>query len=144
MAAVLFPEIFKKAQAEIDRYVGSSRMPTFGDKHRLPYTDAFILELLRWRPPTPGGIPHAVIQDDIYDGYFIPKGSTVIANAWALTRDESTFPDPDNFDPERWINHPDHALSSLGFGFGRRSCPGHWVARNSIFIVVARYVTIPD
>ncbi|KAG8912436.1 hypothetical protein FRC00_004509 [Tulasnella sp. 408] len=81
-AMTLFQSVQEKAQAEIDRVVGSGRPPTFGDQADLPYLHTVILETLRWNPVATSGLPHASSKDDVYEGYFIPKGTTVMANAW--------------------------------------------------------------
>lgn len=101
-------------------------------------------ELLRWRPVSPAGVPHATKHEDSYMGFRIPAGSTVIPNFWAITRDESVFgADPDAFVPERWLdinadgNGKLRSLPQTSFGFGRRSCPGRHVALNGLFVVVA-------
>lgn len=71
----------RKAQAEIDSIVGAERMPDFEDYDTLPYIAGVVNETLRWRPVAVlGGTPHASIADDVYNGMFIPKGSTVYAN----------------------------------------------------------------
>ena len=69
-------------QQEVDRMVGSERLPEYGDLPELPTVRAVIKETLRWRPVTAGGIPHMLEKDDIYNGYFLPKGSLVHANQW--------------------------------------------------------------
>jgi cytochrome P450 len=85
----------------------------------------------------PGGIPHAVTQDDEYQGYLIPKGSTILANHWAIDLDEEVYgADALEFRPSRWIEDPDLPLAS--FGYGRRVCTGQHVAMNSLFINIAR------
>ncbi|KAK7455187.1 hypothetical protein VKT23_011059 [Stygiomarasmius scandens] len=75
-------EVLQKAQQELDRVIGSHRLPDFNDRKDLPYVEAFLKEVERMYPVTPLAIPHRVITDDIYDGYFIPKGTTVVGNAW--------------------------------------------------------------
>ena len=70
----------QKAQAEIDRVVGRDRLPNFEDKNELPYTRALILEVLRWRTLAPIGVSHATLEDDVYQGCFIPKGTVVFPN----------------------------------------------------------------
>lgn len=85
-------------------------------------------EVLRWRPVAVlGGTPHASTEDDVYEGFFIPKGSTILANLWAIHHDPEFFPDPDVFRPERYLDggspYPQkHGHSA--FGWGRRICPG--------------------
>lgn len=78
----LFPEVQKKAQAEIDAVIGSGRLPTMEDRDQLPYCNAIASEALRWHSVAPTGVPHRVLEDDIFNGYFIPKGSLVMANVW--------------------------------------------------------------
>jgi cytochrome P450 len=85
LAAVLHPAIVKKAQAELDTIVGSNRLPTFGDKDRLPYIAAFVKEVLRWRPLLLNGMPHATTEEDEYMGYRIPKGVVVLVILWAIS-----------------------------------------------------------
>ncbi|KAF8888764.1 cytochrome P450 [Infundibulicybe gibba] len=141
LAMLHFPDVMRKAQAELDAVVGSERMPEFEDKSQLPYTNALIDETLRWRPVTAiGGPPHAVTADDEYNGMFIPKGSTVFANLHGIMRDPVRFPSPEEFLPERFIEStlPRMQPFDLPFGFGRRICPGMHLALNSLFINVAR------
>ena len=55
LAMTLHPRVMHKAQAELDAVVGYERAPTFDDKDQLPYVQAVIKEVLRWRPITPAG-----------------------------------------------------------------------------------------
>src|SRR5699024_7614013 len=73
---------------------------------------------------------------DEYMGYLIPKGSTVVANQYAINMDETVFENPTVFNPDRHLGDPDPPLSA--FGFGRRRCPGERMARSTLFIVVSR------
>ena len=73
-------EAAQKAQEELDRVVGRKRLPTFEDEPVLPYINAFLKEVYRWHPIVQLGIAHSVIVDDQYEGYFIPKGATIIPN----------------------------------------------------------------
>ena len=52
---VLHPDKLKKAQDELDRVVGTARMPLISDKADLPYVNALIKEIMRWRPVLPLG-----------------------------------------------------------------------------------------
>jgi cytochrome P450 len=65
---VLFPDVQKRVQAELDAVVGRKRLPTFDDRASLPYLEATIKESLRFHPPTPLGIAHRLIEDDIVQG----------------------------------------------------------------------------
>jgi len=136
MASVLHPESVEKAQQELDSVVGQNRLPSFDDASNLPYVNALIKEVLRWRPVTPMGVPHSPMEDDEYLGYHIPKGATIVENQWAINMNDENFQDPFEFRPERWLQHPDQPLCT--FGLGRRTCPGKQIAQNSVFIAVAR------
>lgn len=64
---------------------------------------------------------------NVYDGYFIPKGTMVMVNQWSLSRDEDVFPDASRFDPTRHLTADgqlkDHLVHHFAFGHGRRVCP---------------------
>ena len=79
IALSLFPDVQRRAQEELDRVVGPNRLPDFSDYDDLVYIQAIALEAMRWMVVLPFGVFHRVICDDEYNGYFIPKGTTVIA-----------------------------------------------------------------
>jgi cytochrome P450 len=121
----LHPTVVKKAQEELDRVVDKGQLPTFSDRGDLPYIDAVVKEVLRWNPPFPISLPNRVTQDDVYRGYFIPAGATVIQNIWAVCRDPNIYPDPETFNPDRFLK--DGKINPLVlnpedgvFGTGRR------------------------
>jgi cytochrome P450 len=138
---VLHPDIQRKAQKQIDEVVGSNRLPIFDDRDRLPYLDYVVQETLRWCPVSPIGLPHRSLQDDVYNDMFIPKGSYVYANARAMTHDERTYSNPENFDPDRFTPVSEGGRGEPypqgQFGFGRRICVGKHLAEASVWIVVA-------
>lgn len=122
-----------------------------GDTSRYRY-------LLSWARPyllSCPAIAHAAVSDDIYEGYFIPKGmyslrfiqsvyklhigSTVFGNAWAILHDEATYPDAESFKPERFMGDKlqPNPINLGAFGFGRRICPGRYLALNTTFIGLA-------
>ena len=137
LAPVLHPGIVQNAQVELHTIVGPNRFPNFKDKDHLPYVAAFVKEVLRWRPLLLCGMPHATTEEDEYMGYRIPKGAVVMGVSWAVSRDESVFSDPEEFNPDRWIQNVDLPLG-IAWGWGRRACPGRYIAYNSLFIIVAR------
>ena len=73
----IYPDIQKRAQDEIDRVIGQTRLPKLDDRPSLPYIEAIYRELLRFAPPVPLAIPHGLTEDDYYKGYFIPKGTSL-------------------------------------------------------------------
>jgi len=125
------------------------------DEHHLPLVTAFVLECARWRPITINGFPHRATQDILWNGYRIPKGATVIGSQWCISRSPEIFPSPENFSLGRWLDESgclrnDHKLKSFTFGFGRRVCPGRYLANKSLFITTAyllwafRFSELPD
>ncbi|PYI26719.1 cytochrome P450 [Aspergillus indologenus CBS 114.80] len=149
LAMALNPAVVQRAQQEIDRVVGPDRLPSWEDEASLPYVRAIIKETLRWRPVNKFGMMHATSDDDWYDGYFIPKGSVVILNWWAIHRNPELHANPDEFQPERYLAHPLSAAEYINvadpyqrdhftYGAGRRICPGVHVAERSLYINIAR------
>ncbi|KAK5215393.1 hypothetical protein LTR47_009967 [Exophiala xenobiotica] len=140
LAMVAFPEVVSKAQKELDAVVGD-RMPEFTDMPNLPYIRAMVKEVLRWRS-----------GDVVYKDYFIPAGSSVVINQWAMHFDPDLFPEPERFNPDRYLGTPVNDLTAgecihtndvnlrdhWSFGAGRRVCAGYNLAENSLLILTAR------
>ena len=105
LAMVLYPEVLKKAQEEIDAVMGPNRLPDFSDRPSLPYINAIVKESVRWHSVVPFGEPffmnlirvkvtailksskglaHMATNDDEYNGYYIPKGTLLIDNVWLV------------------------------------------------------------
>ncbi|KAI0320135.1 cytochrome P450 [Amylostereum chailletii] len=138
LALALHPEIQDKAQEELHRVLGEGRLPTFEDRSALPYVEAICKEVLRWRPPVPLSLPHETAQDDIYEGYLIPKGAVVFGNPWHILHDPKTYKNPESFNPSRFIDNHGKVIDdpniSYVFGFGRRICPGRHLAESSFWV----------
>ncbi|CUA73057.1 Cytochrome P450 2J6 [Rhizoctonia solani] len=139
-AMVLYPDVQEKAQLELDTVLGSGTMPTISDRDRLPYINNMILELYRWRPVLPIAIPHVCYEDDVYKGYDIVKGDVVIGNIWAMCRDQRVYPNPEEFNPDRFLD-PDVPPAPI-FGWGRRRCPGLHFGDASVFIVLTSILSV--
>lgn len=162
LALITNPETLQAAHAELDAVIGSSRLPTFVDESSLPYIRAMCKETLRWRPVAVlGGTPHASTAPDHYQGYYIPSGTTVLGNTWAINLNEDYYPNPQHFNPLRFLDREPSSLDYLpkqyvaetpiekgkphpskdghsSFGWGRRICPGAGLASNTLFIALAR------
>ncbi|KAG1821682.1 cytochrome P450 [Suillus subaureus] len=133
MAMIMFPEVQKTAQAEIDHVTGGTRMPDFGDRESMVYLEATYRKVLRWCQVTPLGVPHMTTESDVYNGYFIPKDTIVFANIW--------------FMPERFIQEDGTLSDDLGqqqFGFGRRICVGKYLAEASVWIAMVSILAVFD
>jgi len=148
LALTLFPDVQKKVQAEIDAVVGPDRLPTFADRDSLPYVEALAKEVMRWHAVTPLAVPHRATEDDIHNGYFIPKGSLVMANVWFMLHDPRTYANPNEFNPDRFLardgKEPETDPRTICFGFGRRICPGMHLADASVWISIAMSVAAFD
>ncbi|KAK4105144.1 cytochrome P450 [Parathielavia hyrcaniae] len=142
------PDLQRKAQAEVDRVVGSDRLPSWADIPSLPYTRLVLQETYRMNPLSLLGIPHASIADDVYDGMFIPKRTAVYSNVWAMCHDESVYAAPSRFWPERYLPKEDggngEPLPVGNSGFGRRVCIGKHLAENGLLIVLALLLATVD
>lgn len=160
LALVTHPFALDAAHAELDAIIGADRTPRFTDAPSLPYLNALILEALRWRPVAVlGGTPHASVKTDTYNGYFIPGGTTILGNSWAINLNDEYYPDPHRFNPLRFLTVPRDSLPYLpeshplpqpsrkshpskdghsSFGWGRRVCPGAGLAQNSLFAAVSK------
>jgi cytochrome P450 len=91
----------------------------------------------------PQGVPHKTTEEDTYMGYRIPKGATIVPVFWSMNLDEAVHDRPLEVIPERWLENPNSdstagALFTNFFGYGRRICTGRHIARNSLFILIAR------
>ncbi|KAJ7757489.1 cytochrome P450 [Mycena metata] len=101
----------RKAQEELQHVLGQGVAPRLDDRSSLPYLEAFLLEILRTYTTGPVGAssPHVVTEDDVHNGFFMPKGSIILPNNWLFFRDSNTYPNPETFSPERFIETPTHA-----------------------------------
>ncbi|KZS94744.1 cytochrome P450 [Sistotremastrum niveocremeum HHB9708] len=147
LAMMVYPDIQRRAQQVLDKYLGRERLPQFSDRESLPYIEALIMEVLRWRPASPLAVPHQSTQDDIYEGYFIPAGTRIFPNSWACLFNEEDYPEPLVFRPERFMAGDTLKKTCLDprdfvFGYGRRKCPGRHLADATLWITVATLLTL--
>ncbi|KAM5540993.1 hypothetical protein V8D89_005304 [Ganoderma adspersum] len=142
LAMLLYPDIQARARQELDEALGTHRLPTFEDFGSVPYIDAMIKELLRWQPIVQLNLLRKLGEDDVYKGYHLKKDSVVIVNTWSILHDDKVYPNPDTFDPDRFLKNstlnPDVLdPEDVGFGFGRRVCPGRYMAYDTVWITIA-------
>ncbi|KAI1769929.1 cytochrome P450 [Hypoxylon cercidicola] len=149
MAMATHPDVQRKAREELDSVVGTNRLPKLEDMASLPYIRGCVKETLRWMPTTALLVPHSPLKDDVYEGYTIPAGASVIINVWALNMDPESWPNPHVFDPLRFKDETrsEHQIATSGdsasprhnyvFGAGRRLCQGIHIAERSLFLTMA-------
>ena len=111
LGMIMFPEVQKKAQAELDHVVGH-RLPTWSDKDKLPYIMGVVQEAFRWSPIGPMGIAHQADEDVEYEDYVIPKGAIIMPSLWWFLHDPEVYHEPEKYKPERYLsphNEPEPA-----------------------------------
>ncbi|KAG9089817.1 hypothetical protein FRC06_001375, partial [Ceratobasidium sp. 370] len=144
-AMCIYPDIAARVRAEIDIKVGRDRLPNLHDREVLPYTAAVLQEVIRFFPVFPLGLQHCASEDLMIRGYTIKRGTVIEANIWALMREPATYPNPNTFDPDRFLKQtPDPDPRRIIFGFGRRVCPGQHVANNGAFTMCAAFMSVFD
>lgn len=142
------PDVRAKAYEEISRVVGVSRSPVFEDESEMPYIRAIVKETMRIRPVTNIGTPHYTTAPITYKNIHIPANSIVTIQQYAIHYNPQLFPEPETFNPSRYLAFPEKsgfyaaggadARDHWNFGAGRRICPGLHLAENSMFIVLAK------
>lgn len=155
LTMTLYPEWQEKVRDELQRVTGCTRPVTLSDSPDLPILRACIKECIRWKPPVPLGVPRLVTEDDEYEGYFIPKGSVVHIIEQALSYDPEMFPEPEKYNPARWLesSYPSHQeplsvyprlMGYSGFGSGRRVCPGVELTESELLVACGSLVSFFD
>ncbi|KAG1358789.1 putative Flavonoid 3',5'-hydroxylase [Cocos nucifera] len=109
---------------------------------KLPYLQAICKEVLRMHPTTPLSLPHLCNQACQVDGFYIPKGTRLLVNIWAIGRDPDIWENPLEFNPDRFLSGKGANIDLQGtdfelmpFGAGRRTCVG-----KSLGILFVQYI----
>ncbi|RKP15211.1 cytochrome P450 [Piptocephalis cylindrospora] len=146
-----YPEIQKRAQAEVDRVIGRDRLPTAEDYAELPYVQCLIREQWRFRPIGYLNIPHAAREDFYFRGNLIRKGTWIITCYYEEQMNPDVYPDPTTYKPERWLDsvHRTICEETIGsqekrstwlFGEGRRVCPGMILAEAELSNAITHFL----
>lgn len=142
------PKVLAKAQQELDSIVGPGRLVTESDLPQLTYLQAIIKETFRLHPSTPLSLPRMAAESCEINGYFIPKGSTLLVNVWAIARDPDAWANPLEFQPERFLpggEKPNADIRGndfevIPFGAGRRICAGMSLGLRMVQLLTATLV----
>ncbi|XP_072143618.1 cytochrome P450 2A11-like [Dermacentor andersoni] len=142
-----------RVQEEIDRVVGRERQPTWEDRKKMHYTMACIWEMNRWKTVSPLGVPRCVLEDTVFDEFYIPSGTTVVPNLWAVHNDPKLWKEPSKFDPSRFIGEDGSLVQPkpeylIPFSVGKRMCPGEKLSMVEMFLyityVLQKYRVLPE
>jgi cytochrome P450 len=103
------PEVLEAVSAEVDRVLGGE---VAGWEHlpELKLTGRVIQEAMRMYPPS-WLLPRTATRETRLGGHVVPAGTTVLISQYMLQHDPSVFPEPERFDPDRWLalTRPVHA-----------------------------------
>ncbi|XP_021718282.1 cytochrome P450 CYP736A12-like [Chenopodium quinoa] len=138
------PEKMRKLQQEIESVVGKNKMVQEKDVPKFKYLDLVIKEIFRLYPII--FAPHEAMQEITFDGYYIPKGSRIFMNAWAIGRDPTIWSNNcEEFHPKRFLVNDVDIISGQDFrlapfGFGRRRCPGTQLGLLNVKLILSTLV----
>ncbi|KAL2924734.1 hypothetical protein RDABS01_007765 [Bienertia sinuspersici] len=138
------PKKMRKLQEEIKSVVGKNEMVQENDLPKFKYLDLVIKEIFRLYPII--FAPHEAMEEITFDGYYIPKGSQIFLNSWAIGRDPSIWSDnAGEFYPERFLVNDVDMISGQDFrlapfGFGRRRCPGTQLGLLNVKLLLSQLV----
>ncbi|CAA7039240.1 unnamed protein product [Microthlaspi erraticum] len=123
------PKVMKKVQDEIRTTLGEKKERiTVQDLTNLHYFKLMVKEILRLHPPAPLLLPRETMSDIKIQGYDVPAKTQILINAYAIARDPKHWKNPDEFNPDRFvdssIDYRGLNFELLPFGSGRRICPG--------------------
>ncbi|KXN84165.1 O-methylsterigmatocystin oxidoreductase [Leucoagaricus sp. SymC.cos] len=148
LAMLTHPDVQRLTQKEIDSVVGRDSLPDFWI---LSISHTSQLLSRSWHPIVPAGVPHLTSDEDVYEGYYIPKNCIITPNTYAMLHDEDVFPDPEEFRPSRFLRSDGTIRDDLpdpeniaSFGFGRRICPGREIALSMLHITAVSILHLFD
>jgi len=139
------PDVQEKVFQEVQRVIGINRSneTTLAQLSEMKYLECCIKESLRIFPPVPLISRNIEENIEMGDGRIIPRGTTAVISPYFLHRDESVFPDPEKFDPERFslknITNR-HPYAYIPFAAGPRNCIGQKYATTALKTVISKIV----
>lgn len=133
------PEALARASAEVRAVLGDDRTPTrLVQLEALSFVEACAHETMRLKPVAPI-MPQQAARDTMLGGIAIPAGTLCIFLMRAGPTDPRHFPEPERFDPTRWLRDDAGTAKriSMPFGAGPRICPGRYLALMEIKMAMA-------
>ncbi|KAF7376826.1 O-methylsterigmatocystin oxidoreductase [Mycena sanguinolenta] len=132
LAMALYPDVQRRAHAELNAIVGRGRLPDFEDKGKLPYLSAILKETLRWKAVTPLGVPHCTTEADEYNGWHIPAKTTASQYIGNAPRPKGT--DSSRKEPKMPLRTQPEPLSVL--------VGGRYFAEDSIWMAISNILHV--
>nr|XP_034372132.1 cytochrome P450 2D26 isoform X3 [Arvicanthis niloticus] len=134
---ILHPDVQRHVHQEIDEVIGQVRRPEMADQARMPYTNAVIHEVQRFADIVPTNVVHMTSRDIKFQGFLIPKGTTLVPNLSSVLKDETVWEKPLHFHPEHFLDAQGNFVKHeafMPFSAGRRACLGEPLARMELFL----------
>jgi cytochrome P450 family 4 len=136
------PKAQEKVFNEIHDFLGTKNEWTVSSFNKMEYLDCVIKESLRIYPPIPF-ISRQFSEDLIIDGVVHPKGGICNVHIFDVHRDPKIFPDPERFDPDRFL--PENSANRSNFAFiafsaGMRNCIGQKFATLELKVMLAKVI----
>ncbi|XP_054166180.1 cytochrome P450 2D9-like [Oppia nitens] len=132
-----YPDVQQKVYREIVSILGTNGRPMYEQRNQLPYVQAFIYEVMRFRSITPLNLQRMATADTIIGGQFVPKGTHILINFWSVSNDPNLWDEPNRFRPERFLIDGETKFVKpeylIPFSFGKRTCPGEVSALMQLF-----------
>nr|XP_039258459.1 cytochrome P450 2U1-like [Styela clava] len=145
------PKYQEKIAEEIQETLGEDGITSMKHRNEMPFTCAFIQELMRHRLLAPMSVLHKTTEEATLNGYTIPKDTNIAPNLWAVHFDPEHFENPEEFRPERFLDRDGTFIKSnhvIPFSIGPRHCIGEQLARMEIFIfltgIIQKLKVVPD
>eukprot|EP01133_Synstelium_polycarpum_P008148 gene8148-9567_t len=130
------PDIQTRARNELLEAVGADvNQVELSHRNKTPYLVALLKEVLRIKPIASLGLPRAAKESIIINDVYIPKGTQVVMNVYALHHDKDIYPDPETFNPDRFMSGEHSSDNWIPFSTGKRNCVGMSLAKDMIYIV---------
>nr|XP_039262267.1 cytochrome P450 2C30-like [Styela clava] len=144
IALIKYPKYYKILRDEVDAVVGSGRKVSLSDRKNMPQTLAFYHELMRRCTLVKSFFGRTIVDGVDVNGYKLPKNTTIQSVTWSIHNDPKCFPDPDKFQPERFLNLKDGTFQKskywMPFAIGKRNCIGDQLAQMELFILLVSLI----